>query len=83
VLQDVTSHARILGDPLDRGHAKVLQNLGHVPDYGCQPLDLDNAFCLGVLKKPLELNELHQLIAVVLGVESPGLRLFQYHLVKV
>jgi hypothetical protein len=37
---------------------------------------------LGVLKKPLELNELHQLIVTVPGVESPGLYLRQRSLTQ-
>jgi hypothetical protein len=34
LLQDVVGHARIPGDLWDRAHAKVLQDLGHVPQQG-------------------------------------------------
>jgi hypothetical protein len=38
---------------------------------------------LGVLKKPSDLNDLHQLITVILVVESPGLHLRQHRLTQV
>jgi hypothetical protein len=81
-LQDVAGHVWVLGDVRDRGHAKVHQNLGHIPHQGHQPPDLDDVVRHGILKKPSELNELHQLITVVSGVESLGLRLCQRYLVQ-
>jgi hypothetical protein len=39
--------------------------------------------CLDILKKPSELNELLQLVTVVPGVESLGLRLHRRHLMQV
>jgi hypothetical protein len=74
-LQDVAGYAQVLRDPWDGGHAKIYQNLGYVPHQNRQPPNLGDAFHLGVLKGPRELDELHQLLVVVLGVESLGLRL--------
>jgi hypothetical protein len=61
-------------DLQDRGHAKVHQNLGHIPHQGRQLPALDDMVCLDVLMKPPELNKLHQLIVVDPRVESSGLR---------
>jgi hypothetical protein len=79
-LQDITSCARISGDLRDGGHAKVLEDLGHITHQGCQSTSLDDTVRLSVLKKLPELNELHQLITIVSGVESPVLRLHQHRL---
>jgi hypothetical protein len=59
LLWDVIGCVRLSGDFRDWGQAKVHQNLGHVPHQGRWPLNLEDAFHLGVLKKPPELNELH------------------------
>jgi hypothetical protein len=72
-LQDISSRVQVLRDLRDRGHAKVRQNLGHVPHKGGQPPGLNDAVRHGILKKPPELSDLHQLITVVPGVESLGL----------
>jgi hypothetical protein len=58
-LKDATSRAWVSGDLRDRGHAKVHQNHGHVPHQGHQLPSLNDAVHVGVMKKPLELNELH------------------------
>jgi hypothetical protein len=54
-----------------------MQNLGHLPHQGGQPTGHGDMVCLDVLKKPPKLNELHQLITVVSGVDPPGLRFRQ------
>jgi hypothetical protein len=53
----------------DRGHTKILQDHGHVPHQGCQLAGLDDTVRLGVLKKPVKLNDLHQLITIIPGIE--------------
>jgi hypothetical protein len=82
-IQDIASHAWILENPQDEGHAKIHQNLGHVPHQDHQPPGLGDAVHLGALKEPPELNELHQLLTVVLRVESLGLHLHQHCLAHV
>jgi hypothetical protein len=67
--QDGVDRARVLGDPRDNGHIKTLQDLGHIPHQGCQPSSLDDEVHLGIPKKHAKLNELHQLIAIILGTE--------------
>jgi hypothetical protein len=49
--------------------------MGHVNHNGRQPPSLGNVVHVDVLKEPSKLDELCQLLAVVLGVEPPGLRL--------
>jgi hypothetical protein len=61
-LQDVVGWARILGNLWDREHAKIHQDLGHIPHQGRRLASLDDTVHLSILKQPLELNELHQLI---------------------
>jgi hypothetical protein len=73
---------RIPGDPRDRRCTQILQNLGNVPHQGSQPSALDGTIYLDVPKKPLKLDELHQLIMIILRVEPPGLRLCQRCRVK-
>jgi hypothetical protein len=75
LLQDVISHAQVPGDPRDWRHAKVHQDFRDIPHQDRQPPGLGNALHFGLLKPPLELNKLHQLLTVILGVEAPGLRL--------
>jgi hypothetical protein len=65
-LHDVASRAQIPGDPRDRRHDKVPYNFGHVPHQGRQAPGLNDTVYLSVLKEPLELNEQHQLVTVVL-----------------
>jgi hypothetical protein len=72
----------ILRDPWDGRHAKIHQNLGHVPHQNRQSSGLGDAVHLDVLKRPSELDELHHLLTVVLGVESPGLCLRQHRLMQ-
>jgi hypothetical protein len=57
--------------------------MGHVPHNGRQPPSLGNVVHVDVLKEPSKLDELCQLLAVVLGVEPPGLRLCQRRLTQV
>jgi hypothetical protein len=78
-LQDVTSRTRILGDSWDRRHTQIIQNLGHLPHQGGQPTSLGDAVHLDILKKPPKLDELHQLIMIVSGVDPLGLCLCQRH----
>jgi hypothetical protein len=73
--EDFIGRAPIPGDPGDRGHTNILKDLGHVPHQGLQPAGLDDMVYLGVPKKPSNLNELHQLIAIILSIEPPGLYL--------
>jgi hypothetical protein len=80
--QDVTDHARILGDPRDKRHIKIHQNHGDVPYQGRQSPGLSDVLHINILKEPPELDELHQLFTIVLGVESPGLRLHQHRLTE-
>jgi hypothetical protein len=80
--QDIIDCTWILGDPQDRRHTSTLQNLGHVPHQGSQPAGLDGMIRHDILKKPPKLNELHQLIMIIPGVEPPGLRLHQCCYVK-
>jgi hypothetical protein len=60
--------------------SKIHQKLEDIPHQNHQPPGLGDAFHLSVLEEPLELDELHQLFEVVLGVESLGLRLCQCRL---
>jgi hypothetical protein len=73
---------RILGDSRDGGHAKVHQNLGHVPHQDRQPPGLGDAVRLSFLKEPPEFDQLHQLLMIVPGVMSLGLCLHQHCLVQ-
>jgi hypothetical protein len=50
---------------------------------GTSQLNLHNALHLGLLEKPPELNELHQLLTIALGVEALGLCLHQRRLAQV
>jgi hypothetical protein len=75
--QDIIECAWVLRDPGDRGHTKILQDLGHIPHLGCQLAELDDAVNLGVSKNPSKLDKLHLLVVIILGVEPPGLSLHQ------
>jgi hypothetical protein len=77
--QDVASDVRILGNPRDRRRTKILQDLGHGPHPGRQSAGLDKAVRLGILMKPLELDQLHQLITIVPRIEPLGLHIHQRH----
>jgi hypothetical protein len=81
--QDVARHAWVLGDPGDGRHAKVHQDLRDVPHQDRQSPGLGVAPDFGLLVGPSELNELHQLLMVVLVVETPGLCLYQRCLTQV
>jgi hypothetical protein len=52
LLQDLASHAQILGDPQDEGHAKVHQNLGHVPHQHHEPPVLSDIVHHSIVEKP-------------------------------
>jgi hypothetical protein len=65
------------GDLEDRGHTKILQDLGHFTHKGCQPGGLDNVVHLGVSNKPMKLDELYQLIMIIPGIKPPCLSLHQ------
>jgi hypothetical protein len=53
----------------------VHQDLRDVPCQDRQPPGLGDALQRSHLQAPPELNDLHQLLTVVLGVEAMGLRL--------
>jgi hypothetical protein len=73
-LQDVVNRARVSRDPRDRRNDEVHQDLRDVPHQ-----DLH----FGLLDVPPELDELHQLCTVVLGVVVSGLCLHQCRLMQV
>jgi hypothetical protein len=71
-----------LGNPRDGRHAKIHQNLGEITHQDRQSPDLGDTLHLNILPETPELDELHQLFTIVLGVESSGLRLHQHHLTQ-
>jgi hypothetical protein len=70
----------ILGDGR---HAKIHQDLGGTPHQNCQSPSLDDTLHLSLLQAPVKLDELHQLLMVVPGVETPGVCLHQFRLTQV
>jgi hypothetical protein len=75
--QDVDGRVRVPGAPRDTGHAKILQDLGHIPYQGRQLAGLDDTVHLGIPKKPTKLDELHRLVLIIPGIEPPCLSLLQ------
>jgi hypothetical protein len=82
-LQNIVGHMRIPGDPWDGRHAKVHQDLGGTPHQNCQSPSLGDTLHLSFLQAPVKLDELHQLLTIVPGVETPRLRLHQFRLMQV
>jgi hypothetical protein len=82
-LQYVIGRVWILEDPENGRHAMVHQNLGGIPHQNCQPPDLGDLLHLGFLEVPLELDDLHQPLTIVSGVEALGLRLHRHLLMQI
>jgi hypothetical protein len=53
--------------------------MGHIPHQGSHLASLDDMVRLNISKKLSKLDEFHQLIMIVSGLEPPGLRLHWCH----
>jgi hypothetical protein len=82
-LQDVVSPTQVPEYPRDGRHAKVHQDLGDVPHQDRQSPGLGDVLHHALHKAPLKVDELHQLLMVVQGIETLGLRLHQHRVAQV